>query len=246
MSSRHRATIRVFGANKRADVDAQRLLCWIEDFVNVGNSPADYERFAATHDSFWPIGLHDGGSGKDLAWTPEAHKLFLAYRDCLGRVWSRDKLALDNVELAFLLGMQPHGYFDPGGFGVPEFVRTAWAALPNAHCSMHTWVAPVWNVAEFVFYPHNDFQKAVYRLFRDSWRARTCEECCKCFIADKSAQRFCSSRCFGKAKRKRDLAYWRHYGAERRKSRKNASRGSRQRQRASVLRKPRRLRSESE
>lgn len=243
-TSGRRATIRVYGVNKRAGEEAQRLLRWLEDFVKVGDTLDDYRRFGITRPNFWPIGLH-AGSGEDLAWTPKAYKLFLAYRECLRRVWRRDKQALDNVELAFLLGMS-HSYFDREGFGVPEFVCAAWADLSNARCSANTWAAPIWNCAEFVFYPHNDFQRAVYLLFRESWRARTCERCSECFLADKPAQRFCSSECFGEAKRNRDLAYWRSHGAERRKSRKNASRrrqprGARALRNANSSEKPRRL-----
>ena len=228
MGRGRKATIRVYGVNKRAGEDTQRLLRWLEDFVNVGDGLGDYHQFATTHANFWPIPLFDP-AGKQLKdWMSEAHKLFLAYRECLRRVWRRDEQALHNKEVGFLLGMEQHRYFDRGGT-IPEFLRAAWGDLPNAQCRVHTRVSPDWTRGEFVFTPMNDFQRAAYCLFGESWRARTCERCAKCFLADKPAQRFCGSKCFGEAKRKRDLAYWRNHGAERRKSRKTASRRKRQR-----------------
>lgn len=245
MATSRRATIRVYGVNKRAGGDTQRLLWWLEDFVNVGDRLADYQNFATTHANFWPIPLFDP-AGKQLEdWTPKAHKLFLAYQECLRRIWRREEQALHNKEVGFLLGMEQHRYFDRGG-AIPELLRAAWADLPNAQCRVHTRVSPDWTRGEFVFTPMNDFQQAVYLLFRESWRARVCEWCSKCFLADKPAQRFCGSKCFGEAKRKRDLAYWRSDGAKRRKNRrseKNASRGRRLQRHAQrrmpILRKPR-------
>ena len=66
-----------------------------------------------------------------------------------------------------------------------------------------------WERGEFFYEPMNDFQRAVYTLFRQSWRARICRECQRLFIADKNPQMFCGTDCSVIARRRRDLASWR-------------------------------------
>src|SRR5215472_15225258 len=114
-----KATVRIPYMNKRADENTQRLLRWIEDFVNVGDDPASYNRFVVNHPSFSPVEGWD-----DSSWTPKAHKLFLAYRDCLRRIWRRENPSPYQVEVAYLLGMADSDTGD-----CPWFLREAWDAL---------------------------------------------------------------------------------------------------------------------
>jgi hypothetical protein len=53
------------------------------------------------------------------------------------------------------------------------------------------------------------FQRVVYDLMQDRWRAMVCPECGKYFVADRTAQKHCSSKCYGVKKRKQALSY--HY-----------------------------------
>ena len=45
------------------------------------------------------------------------------------------------------------------------------------------------------------------------WRAKICPECGKYFVATKTAQSYCSARCYEEMKRKRALDYWRETGS---------------------------------
>jgi hypothetical protein len=76
-----------------------------------------------------------------------------------------------------------------------------------------------WERGEFSYEPANDFQRAVYRLFRESWRARICRQCQKLFVAKKHPQMFCGGKCSTIARRKRDLDFWKTKGATLRRKR---------------------------
>jgi hypothetical protein len=47
---------------------------------------------------------------------------------------------------------------------------------------------------------------------QDYWRAMVCPECSRYFIAGKTAQRYCSSSCFGKAKSKASMEFYNRKG----------------------------------
>ena len=80
-----------------------------------------------------------------------------------------------------------------------------------------------WTCGEWRYEPLNDFQRAVYALWRESWRARTCPECTRLFIAAKPPQLYCGVACSNVARRKRDLAFWRAKGDARRRKRRGVS-----------------------
>ncbi|MGD0920430.1 MAG: hypothetical protein ABSA70_01540 [Terriglobia bacterium] len=81
-----------------------------------------------------------------------------------------------------------------------------------------------WKTGSFIYSPSNDFQRAVYILFREGWRAKTCVRCSRRFIADKPVQRYCSTKCSGETKRERNLDWWNKHGKKWRKQRKASSR----------------------
>ena len=55
-------------------------------------------------------------------------------------------------------------------------------------------------------------QRAVYDLMRDRWRAMICPNCGKYFVADKTAQRYCSPECYREEKGMKALDYWNRIG----------------------------------
>jgi hypothetical protein len=57
-----------------------------------------------------------------------------------------------------------------------------------------------------------EFQHAVYDLMQDRWRAMVCPECGKYFVAEKTAQKYCSPECWGKRKKEQALAYYNRKG----------------------------------
>jgi hypothetical protein len=56
------------------------------------------------------------------------------------------------------------------------------------------------------------FQRAVHDLMQDRWRAKVCPECGKYFTADKTAQKYCSTKCTGERKQKKALDHYYNRG----------------------------------
>jgi hypothetical protein len=69
-----------------------------------------------------------------------------------------------------------------------------------------------------------DFQEAVWCFFREFWRARVCRQCMRFFIADKSAQSYCTTECSTQAHQASARLWWREKGASRRTQRKEGKR----------------------
>jgi len=84
-----------------------------------------------------------------------------------------------------------------------------------------------WESGELLCELGTDFQRAVYELFRQSWRARICRECQKLFIAAKHPQMFCSIQCSTAVKLRRNRAFWKNEGALQRRKRNQERRDSR-------------------
>ena len=57
------------------------------------------------------------------------------------------------------------------------------------------------RTGEIIWEFPSEFQQALYELMKNRRRARTCRQCGRYFIADKTAQAFCSTGCAGDAKR---------------------------------------------
>jgi hypothetical protein len=83
---------------------------------------------------------------------------------------------------------------------------------------------PSWRRGEFVYIPENEFQGAVYLLFRERWRAKVCVQCGTYFVAKRPPQFYCSSKCFGEVRRNRNLLWWKRVGSGNRKARTTKAR----------------------
>jgi hypothetical protein len=69
-----------------------------------------------------------------------------------------------------------------------------------------------WDEGVFFYEGGCDFQKALYLLFRQSWRARVCEQCEAKFIALRPAQKYCSTDCSEKMQRQLKRSWWAEHG----------------------------------
>jgi hypothetical protein len=160
------------------------------------------------------------------------------YRDQLRKVWKG--LDPQGVRLSILLGfIDP--YYEPDGNHVyhPLAERDAsygadgleYVAIVNTARVYHQMAAmeelgngflalspPLmdWTTGSNAFHCDSEFQRALFALMRDSWKARNCACCKRYFIADKPAQMYCSTRCFGDSKRDRDRSYFRQHGSKKR------------------------------
>jgi hypothetical protein len=79
---------------------------------------------------------------------------------------------------------------------------------------------PDWDEGIFLYQSGCDFQRSLYLLFRESWRARTCEKCGNKFIARRVAQKYCTTDCSESVQRELKLKWWSEYGETWRQKRK--------------------------
>jgi hypothetical protein len=77
-----------------------------------------------------------------------------------------------------------------------------------------------WDEGVFRYRGACDFQRALYLLFRESWRARVCEKCLTKFIARRAAQKYCSTDCSENMQRELKQKWWAEHGQTWRKQRK--------------------------
>ena len=164
--------------------------------------------------------------------------MILGLRDILRAVWRHDA---DGYEwcVDMLLGLDCGIY--RGGLQAyeadPNFPgMLSHAALrcihPYIDKIIHSEIHARWPTGEFEFITASFFHRAVYQLSKENWRARVCPQCARYFIAGKPPQLYCSTTCYGSAKRKRDLKWWRTEGAAKRQQKhREAQRRPRQRKR---------------
>ena len=225
MSGR-RPTVQVLFPNRLAPKEKWRLLSGLEKFVNLGSTQQDFAKYATQWPTFSPIAIRKGGpTGEPMGLTPDMHVLALKYRDYLRHVWVSDP-KVDAIGLAdILLGLKTQEARDPSDPAPAKFdQRTSLGSQIKSfapHGSDQFLASPTvtasWRFGDFCYCPLTDFQRAFYLLFRESWRARICAHCRAYFIADKPPKRYCSTACYGEAKRGRSLEWWRRKGAARRR-----------------------------
>lgn len=93
-------------------------------------------------------------------------------------------------------------------------------------------IAPIdfaldWTTGRIRYRGMCDFQRALYLLYRESWRARVCERCDACFIAKREGQRYCSTDCSEEMQLEVKRKWWAEHGkawrAKRSKSKRKGS-----------------------
>jgi hypothetical protein len=163
---------------------------------------------------------------KAVAWEPACHKLALFYRDRLRAAWHPPRPGRYDIstgeDFEILMGLQA-GY---EYHGREDELKAILATRKSAHATINNAVLADWKTGSFVYRPINDFQRAVYMLFREGWRAKVCarSRCKRRFIADKPLQRYCSTKCSGEAKRERNLEWWNKHGKRSRTMHRASSR----------------------
>lgn len=232
MSDEHKKnTVQAIVPNRQARETKEILYAGLEAFVNVGDSERDFQDFSEKYPYFWPFDIQDPDAGI-LLWDRAARPVFLVFRDYLRKLWINDPVADDSGYLSVLLGLNVRfaDCSDNSSFQLCELFQ-AWAELrgtyPNVGIGIRPIVDPVWGLAVFTYAPTNDFQRAIHQLFLEHWRAKACTRCSSYFIAEKSAQIYCSTACSGGVKRDRARAWWNREGASRRTAAKqNRQKGS--------------------
>jgi len=77
-----------------------------------------------------------------------------------------------------------------------------------------------WDEGIFRYRGMCSFQRALYLLFQESWRARVCERCSAKFIAPRVAQRYCTTDCSDAIQRELKRRWWADHGEKWRQKRK--------------------------
>lgn len=212
----------------------------LERFVNANDSMKDYQALAKAFPSFWPLPLEDG-HGHDLSWVEDAHRLFLFYRNLLRRFWTRDPLTLkDGFNTCLLFGTlgrdEIHKIF-AGKVHVSWALEEALTPLENTYQGLcvpsgpqpfaQFW--PDWSAGTVDYNSQIDFQRAVWLLFRESWRAKVCPNCSSYFLVQKSAQLYCSLTCSNSAHQASSRKWWKEKGSRKRAARTKARNRERKR-----------------
>jgi hypothetical protein len=227
-------------AKERRDQQFEALAA----FANMGDRPTDWRKFRLKFPDFFPlepsgsqrIGFRDMSDWlyfhaeqyeKELADIPDikdkAIPALLWYRDLLRAVWSNndrkggglyvlygyEKKARE-VGIPVTVGVI-HPYLNPSQF--QDITQNATSGLPEGEPTIDAASGAIdWKFG-------CEFQQSVYELMQCRWRAKVCPEDGVYFVASKTAQTFCSTKCSGEAKKKRSLDYWNTKGNADRKRR---------------------------
>ncbi|HTC95711.1 MAG TPA: hypothetical protein VK699_19875 [Terriglobales bacterium] len=227
-------------SNRKARQERELQLNSLEAFANLGEETGDWKRFQLKFPHFFPQGLSNwfyemaDDWAKIRAEVPESLEpskpSLLWYRDRLRAVWTNNDP--NGINLSILLGFEeeareaartqfPADPSIPAPVILPLLIRGKSLAqsqetiggLPRGKPRVNGLTGAIeWEFG-------CELQQAVYELMPNRWRARVCPECGKYFIADKTAQTYCSLQCYGEMKRKRSLDYWRREGNKKREQR---------------------------
>jgi hypothetical protein len=226
----------------------EREALWkkLERFVNCGGGLQNFQALGHAFPGLWPVSINyspdsDAWPPKSLEWHPACHELFLCYRDALQAVWKNsDELAFSLPE--FLLGLTnwntracDEARYDGSPFRGDSFLgrlRSAWwqvlTEVPTAVPTADPSLGMLWKHGEFCLHldvggTGNDFRRAFYSLFRQSWRARVCPSCKVFFVARRAKQSFCGTACSAGSRLASKRRWWHNVGTTRRASQGNAS-----------------------
>lgn len=203
----------------------ERLFAALEQFVNLGDSLPDLEKFREQWPDFFPPHVYDktlesaqegrfvsisGDSTRPITFAeyidvdePNVTHFLCGYRNWLRQIW-RDSESAQPEWLFWMLGVVRDNSSPFSEVG--EY-------MPLADSQLN------WKTGHLEYKHSFEFQAALYALFTSSWRAKMCARCSRYFIAAKSAQRYCDPKCYQEVKRERGNEWWKREGRARRKSR---------------------------
>jgi len=211
-------------ANNQATQTDPKKWLWrgLERFVNTDDSLKDYRGLAKGWPTFWPVALEDPNRdwrdkrGRSLDWCEEAHSIFILYRNILRALWTRDPATSTNgTYINLLFGLN----------GPVEQMKKCFPEFTPKIAMTSFW--PEWGAGVVRYVSYTDFQRAIWLLFCETWRAKVCASCSLYFIAEKPAQSYCSTSCSSRAHQSSSLKWWRERGARRRAAKADRERRKR-------------------
>jgi hypothetical protein len=184
--------------------DRTKLFKALEDFANIRPDRQGWSQFRRRWPQFFPEPDYDRafeGSEPNI----------LDYPTWLDGLWDGPQ---PEPILSILLGIE----------SPPK--RQECESHEEAYGSGMAWIPAHsyldWCDGAFCYIGACDFQRALYLLFRESWRARVCErrKCKRKFIARRAAQKYCSTDCSDHVQQQLKLKWWAEHGEKWRKTRK--------------------------
>ena len=202
-----------------AENEKERLFASLETFINLDNGLQDLANFRTQCPNFWPLEIYTPPDQTWLGLSDRLHDVVIGFRDALQHLWQGGPSS--EFALEIVLGLNFDTWFGGNPTELMFFSRRALEELRRlgSHAIHKASLIPDWNAGDFLYLPVNDFQRAVRLLMKENWRAKTCAQCARYFIAAKPARIYCSSGCYGKAKRARGLRWWTAHGRAWRKRR---------------------------
>jgi hypothetical protein len=182
-----------------------RLFQALQDFANMR---ADTEAWAHFKKR-WPDFFPDEEYQKVIQGLDEPS--IRTYPYWLSQIWIGGE---SNPQLKILLGIEDAPLSEDDG--TPEESWLVGLAVIPAQMEAD------WDDGIFRYRGSCDFQRALYLLFQESWRAKVCDECGAKFIARRGAQKFCSTECSGKMQRELKLKWWSEHGETWRQGRRTS------------------------
>jgi hypothetical protein len=181
--------------------DKRKLFEALEEFANI--RPEEWSYFRKRRPAFFPEEEYDR--------VAKGLKPSIAdYPFCLDRLW----IGTDSP-LAIMLGIDATPLVEEL---LPEDMWLAGVASIQAQFDVD------WEEGVFRYRGVCDFQRALYLLFRESWRARLCDRCDAKFIARRAAQKYCTTDCSELMQRELKRKWWAAHGEAWRTQRRNLQR----------------------
>lgn len=183
--------------------DKRKLFEALQEFANIRSDKGGWAHFRKRWPQFFPESEYDKA-------TDGSKRSVLGYPYWLDQVWLGGET---EPHLSIMLGIE----YAPDE-GTPE---DSWVAdLSTIAAQFYV----DWDGGIFRYQGACDFQRALYLLFRESWRARVCEKCETKFIARRVAQKYCSTECSGNMQRELKRKWWAEHGETWRRRRKKSKR----------------------
>jgi hypothetical protein len=170
--------------------DRKRLLSALQEFANLRSDAQAWSHFRRRWPRFFPSAEFDRA-------VIGEHDSVRNYPTLVGSIWK----GYDGDSLLALLGMKVDAWKpDRDGPLVMQIHRIPAQFFAD------------WEEGVFRYRGMCDFQRALYLLFRESWRARFCEKCQAKFIAARAAQKFCTTDCSEAMQREFRRRWWAEHG----------------------------------
>lgn len=206
--------------------DRWKLFRALEEFVIIGGDADSWKHFRKRRPDFFPEDEFNRVTGLMPELRSAVRAISFPESDCtnnisspciqsypywLNQIWRGGET---NPYLEIMLGVRP----TPMAKDLcPEEVHQASIRSITAYD-----FALDWTTGRIRYQGMCDFQRALYLLFRESWRARICERCDACFIAKREGQKYCSTDCSEEMQREVKRKWWTDHGNAWREKRRMA------------------------